>query len=223
MIGKRLNNFEIVRLVGEGGMGAVYEAEHPVIHRKVAVKVLRRELAVDAVLVRRFINEARATNEIRHPGIRNHRCGTFPDGVPYLIMEMLEGESLASRIERLVAPVDVALDFALQTASALSGAFARNRSPRSQARQPLFGQRPTPPVGARQNRFRHRQAEGRPHLEFVDTKLGSVIGTPAYMSPEQCRGIPHGIDQRTDIYSLASFSTKCSAASRLSSPRSRAI
>src|SRR5687767_206897 len=117
MIGQRLNNFEIVRLVGEGGMGAVYEAEHPVIRRKVAVKVLRRELAVDGVLVRRFINEARATNEIRHPGIIEIiDVGMFPDGVPYLIMELLEGESLARRLERLQwLSLETALDFSMQT------------------------------------------------------------------------------------------------------------
>jgi serine/threonine protein kinase len=207
MIGQRLNNFEIVRLVGEGGMGAVYEAEHPVIHRKVAVKVLRRELAVDAVLVRRFINEARATNEIRHPGIIEIiDVGTFPDGVPYLIMEMLEGESLSRRIEQLRwLPLDVALDFAAQAASALFAAHAHGIVHRDLKPDNIFL------VG--DQRFAGREllkildfgiAKLRDDLSSnpVDTQLGSVIGTPAYMSPEQCRGIPDAVDHRTDIYSL---------------------
>jgi serine/threonine protein kinase len=207
MIGQRLNNFEIVRLVGEGGMGAVYEAEHPVIRRKVAVKVLRRELAVDGVLVRRFINEARATNEIRHPGIIEIiDVGMFPDGVPYLIMELLEGESLARRLERLQwLSLDSALDFALQAASALYAAHSHGIVHRDLKPDNIFL--------VEDQRFAGRElvkildfgiAKLRSDLSTnpVDTKLGSVIGTPAYMSPEQCRGIPDAVDHRTDIYSL---------------------
>ena len=75
--------YRIERLLGLGGMGAVYEAEHPMIRRKVAVKVLRRELALDRGLVQRFFNEARAANSIRHPNIVEViDLGTLPDGVP---------------------------------------------------------------------------------------------------------------------------------------------
>jgi len=207
MIGQRLNNFEIVRLVGEGGMGAVYEAEHPVIRRKVAVKVLRRELAVDGVLVRRFINEARATNEIRHPGIIEIiDVGMFPDGIPYLIMEMLEGESLARRLERIRwLPVDQALDFAVQTASALFAAHTHGIVHRDLKPDNIFlvtDQRFAGRELVKILDFGIAKLKGDLTTNPVDTKLGSVIGTPAYMSPEQCRGIPDGIDHRTDIYSL---------------------
>jgi serine/threonine protein kinase len=207
MIGQRLNNFEIVRLIGEGGMGAVYEAEHPMIRRKVAVKVLRRELAVDGVLVRRFINEARATNEIRHPGIIEIiDVGMFPDGVPYLIMEMLEGESLARRLERLGwLPLNLALDFALQGASALFAAHAHGIVHRDLKPDNIFlvdDQRFAGRELVKILDFGIAKLRGDLSSNPVDTKLGSVIGTPAYMSPEQCRGIPDAIDHRTDIYSL---------------------
>ena len=207
MIGQRLNNFEIVRLVGEGGMGAVYEAEHPVIRRKVAVKVLRRELALDGVLVRRFINEARATNEIRHPGIIEIiDVGMFPDGVPYLIMEMLEGESLARRLERLRwLSLDAALDFALQAASALFAAHSHGIVHRDLKPDNIFlveDQRFAGRELVKILDFGIAKLRGDITTNPVDTKLGSVIGTPAYMSPEQCRGIPDAVDHRTDIYSL---------------------
>jgi eukaryotic-like serine/threonine-protein kinase len=196
-----------VRLVGEGGMGAVYEAEHPVIRRKVAVKVLRRELAVDGVLVRRFINEARATNEIRHPGIIEIiDVGMFPDGVPYLIMEMLEGESLARRLERLHwLSLDAALDFALQAASALFAAHSHGIIHRDLKPDNIFlveDQRFAGRELVKILDFGIAKLRGDITTNPVDTKLGSVIGTPAYMSPEQCRGIPDAVDHRTDIYSL---------------------
>src|SRR5687768_16593601 len=101
VLGQRLHNFAIMRLLGEGGMSSVYEAEHALIRRKVAVKVLRSELSVDSAQVQRFFNEARATSAIRHPNIVEViDVGRLPDGVPYLVMELLEGESLGDRIER---------------------------------------------------------------------------------------------------------------------------
>src|ERR1700742_4631502 len=102
MLGHHVNNYEIVKLLGEGGMGAVYEAEHRVIRRKVAIKILKRELALDTELVQRFFNEARATSAIHHPNIVEIiDVGLMPDGVPYLVMELLEGENLSDRIDRL--------------------------------------------------------------------------------------------------------------------------
>src|SRR5262245_41182749 len=105
-------------------MGSVYEAEHPLIHRKVAVKVLRPDHARDPVLVKRFFNEARATSEIRHPNIVEIiDVGTLPEGVPYLVMEMLNGENLLDRLNS-VGRLDPAhaLYFACQAAEALQAA-----------------------------------------------------------------------------------------------------
>jgi serine/threonine protein kinase len=99
LIGERVNNYQVLSLLGEGGMGAVYLAEHPFMGRKAAIKVLRRELAEDSGLVQRFMNEARAANAIHHPNIIDIiDVGQLPSGVPYLMMEFLDGESLAKRI-----------------------------------------------------------------------------------------------------------------------------
>src|SRR3954451_24684101 len=99
MIGEAVGNYRITKLLGEGGMGVVYLAEHPQIGRKAAVKVLHPELARDEEIVQRFFNEARAATAIRHPGIVEiFDFGTFPSGATYIVMEFLEGRSLTARL-----------------------------------------------------------------------------------------------------------------------------
>src|SRR6266496_4664478 len=115
MIGETVNNYRITELIGEGGMGAVYLAEHPFMGRKAAIKVLRREFAEDLGLVERFMNEARAANAIRHPNIIDIiDVGRMPNGIPYLMMEFLEGQSLAHRLARGTLALGEALDVTLQ-------------------------------------------------------------------------------------------------------------
>jgi serine/threonine-protein kinase len=207
LIGTRINNYEVKSLLGEGGMGAVFIAEHPMIDRKVAVKVLKREFAENQTLVHRFFNEARAANAIRHPNIIDVLdVGTLPDGLPYLVMPLLEGESLSTRIHRAVRlGVGEALDFAQQTASALAAAHGKGIVHRDLKPDNLFL---VPDL----------ETPGRERLKILDfgiaklsqelsgtgarTGTGAVMGTPPYMSPEQCRGITSEIDGRTDIYAL---------------------
>ena len=101
VIGQRFGNYSATALLGEGGMGEVYLAEHPGIGRQVAIKVLRRELGHDEQVLARFINEARAANAIRHPNIIEILdSGVTENGISYLVMELLRGESLAARIRR---------------------------------------------------------------------------------------------------------------------------
>jgi serine/threonine-protein kinase len=207
VIGERVNNYEVKSLLGEGGMGAVYLAQHPFMGRKAAVKVLRRELAQDRGLVERFMNEARAANAIHHPNIIDIiDVGQLPSGIPYLMMEFLEGESLARRIEREGRfPVDAAIDVAMQTASALQAAHSKEIVHRDLKPDNLFlvpdeGQ----PFGFRVKVLDFGIAKLRGELSGSGekTQTGSVMGTPPYMSPEQCRGITEEIDHRTDIYAL---------------------
>src|SRR4051794_19760274 len=102
MIGATIGNYRVVRLLGGGGMGSVYLAEHSGLRRHAVFKVLHPELAADYQIVKRFFNEARAANSIRHPGIVEiFDFGTLPGGSHYIVMEYLEGESLAARIRRL--------------------------------------------------------------------------------------------------------------------------
>src|SRR4051794_20610497 len=127
VIGQRINNYEIVELIGEGGMGSVYMARHPFIDRKVAIKVLRASLANDPSVVHRFFNEAKAASAIHHPNIIEILdVGLLPDNrTPYLMMELLEGENVSKRIKRGLLTASEAVDIALQTASAVSAAHAQ--------------------------------------------------------------------------------------------------
>lgn len=207
MLGQRLHNFAIMRLLGEGGMSSVYEAEHELIRRKVAVKVLKSELSVDGAQVQRFFNEARATSAIRHPNIVEViDVGRLPDGVPYLVMELLEGESLGERLERLGwLEIPHALDFAHQAASALVAAHALRIVHRDLKPDNLF----LVPDERLQDRelvkvldFGIAKLRGDWAAPPFDTMVGAVLGTPPYMSPEQCRGLPEEMDERTDVYAL---------------------
>jgi serine/threonine protein kinase len=207
VLGQRINNFSIVRLLGEGGMGTVYEAEHALIRKKIAVKVLKPELSADRALVQRFFNEARATSQIRHPNIVEIiDVGMLADNVPYLVMELLEGESLSDRLQR-VGTLDIALaaEFARQAASGLqaahdNGIIHRDLKPENVflVRDQRFGDRELVKVLD----FGIAKLHGQLAAPVSDTLAGVVFGTPPYMSPEQCRGLPAEVDERTDVYSL---------------------
>jgi serine/threonine protein kinase len=128
MIGERIGNYRMVRIIGDGGTSTVYEAVHEDIGRRAAVKVLHSSLTTDPELVRRFFQEARAVNIIQHPGIVGVlECGQLADSTTYIVMEYLEGESLAERLARYSGslPLAEALRFSRQLASALSVAHQK--------------------------------------------------------------------------------------------------
>ncbi len=208
MIGTTINNYEIVSLIGEGGMGNVYLARHPLIDRGAAIKVLHAQLAADRGLVTRFFNEARAANAIRHPNIIDIIDVGFLPGTerPYLMMELLAGENLARRLTRVgPLPIATALDFARQTASALAAAHSKAIIHRDLKPENLY----LVPHGSLPGRelvkvldfgiakLRSETGDGQ-----VQTQTGVLMGTPPYMSPEQCRGLSSDIDLRTDVYAL---------------------
>ena len=187
-------------------MGAVYLAEHPEIGRRVAVKVLRAELIKDPQLLVRFLNEARAANAIRHPNIIEILdSGTTPDGTPYLVMELLEGEVLSARIRRLGRlPLGDALEFAYQTASALSAAHNKGIIHRDLKPDNLFVVNdPADPTRERIKvlDFGIAKLQTMPAGSAMQTRTGTMMGTPVYMSPEQCLGTKT-IDPRSDVYAL---------------------
>jgi eukaryotic-like serine/threonine-protein kinase len=205
VIGERINNVEIVRLLIEGGMGTIYEAEHLLMRRRFAVKVLRRELGADSALVQRFLNEARATNQIRHPNIVEVTdAGVLPSGLPYFVMELLVGENVADRLAR-VGPlgVELALDIALQTSSAVHAAHQAGIVHRDLKPENLF-LTADPRVQGRElvKVLDFGIAKLRGEVSVVRTNAGAVLGTPAYMAPEQCRGKPDQVDHRADVYAL---------------------
>ena len=123
MKGTIVGSYRILDALSVGGMGTVYRAEHTLIGRLAAVKILHPELCANRDIVNRFFNEAKATTSIKHPGIVEvFDFGYLPSGHAYLIMELLEGESLASRLRRLGGRVGLA--FTLQTTWQIAGALA---------------------------------------------------------------------------------------------------
>src|SRR5688572_24854569 len=201
-IGSVVGEYKIEQLVGEGGMGQVYGAIHPVIGKRAAIKVLRGELCADPEAIDRFVLEARAVNQIGHPNIVDvFAFGSLPDGRQYMVMEWLRGESLDQRLRRGVPPLDETYEILASICAALDAAHAEHIVHRDLKPHNVF----------------LSQARGmRPSVKLLDfglvklvggdgegsqrTRSGSMLGTPAYMSPEQARG--RGVDHRTDLYAL---------------------
>jgi serine/threonine protein kinase len=207
LTGQTVGSYVLRSLIGEGGMGAVYLAEHQSLGRKAALKVLKRELATDQVVVARFQEEARAASNVIHPNIVHiYDIGTLPDGLPFIVMELLEGESLGRRLGRgPPLTVDEALGIAAQAASALQAVHARGIVHRDLKPDNLF-LTPDPVVrsGLRVKVLDFGVAKLRGDLSGggVKTREGVLLGTPLYMSPEQCRGLVAEVDQRSDVYAL---------------------
>jgi eukaryotic-like serine/threonine-protein kinase len=207
MEGTSVGSFTILRKLGEGGMGAVYLAAHRRLDRLAAVKMLLPELSTNEDVVRRFFTEARATSLIDHPGIVEILdCDVLPSGRAYIVMEFLRGEGLAACIRRLGDlrnDFPAVLNIAEQMAGALAEAHAKGIIHRDLKPDNVHLLRP----GAR---------GGPPKVKILDfgiaklaeagkigskTRTGSLLGTPLYMSPEQCRSSA-AVDARSDVYSL---------------------
>jgi serine/threonine-protein kinase len=207
LIGQTLGNYQITSVIGEGGMGTVYLGEHRTLRRKAAVKVLKRQYAADANMVKRFVEEARAASAVAHPNIVDiHDVGTLVDGLPFMLMEYLNGESLGRRLARVgrLSPSE-ARSIVIQASSALEAVHDRGVVHRDLKPDNLFLVPDSlVPGGERVKVLDFGVAKLRGDLSGggVNTRSGTLLGTPHYMSPEQCRGLNDLIDARTDIYAL---------------------
>jgi serine/threonine protein kinase len=203
-VGQTIGNYLLTAKLGEGGMGVVYLAEHPVIGRKVAMKAIHPELSRNAEVVSRFVTEAKSVNQIGNEHIVDiHDFGTTADGEFYFIMEFLQGEALVDHLKR-AAPFDVAraLAIASQVTDALGASHQHGIIHRDLKPENIFliTKSHTSDFVKVLDFGLAKLTQGEDKVSHK-TRTGSVMGTPYYMSPEQCEGKPN-IDHRSDIYSL---------------------
>ncbi|HEX4423444.1 MAG TPA: serine/threonine-protein kinase, partial [Kofleriaceae bacterium] len=201
--GTQVGAYRLLQQIGEGGMGTVWLAEHTMLGRRAAIKLLHPMFTVRQDIVTRFFNEARAATAISDPGIvQIFDFGQHVDGTAYIAMEMLEGEPLDKRLSRLGRfGVNDAMRIMRQVASTLGVAHARGIVHRDLKPENIYLVRDPEVAGGERAKV----------LDFGIAKLtgdvqsktntSAVMGTPAYMSPEQCRGAGR-VDQRADVYSL---------------------
>jgi eukaryotic-like serine/threonine-protein kinase len=206
MVGRTIGNYTLVEKLGQGGMGEVYLAEHRRIGRRAAIKFLLPALTRDADVVTRFFNEARATSLIRHPGIVEIYDCDVVDEQAYIVMEYLEGESLAAALRRTGGlahePVTIAAIVG-QIASALAAAHRKEIIHRDLKPENVFlsvEESSRAPFIVKILDFGIAKLAA-PGGGGSNTRTGGLLGTPVYMSPEQCRGVSN-IDRRTDVYAL---------------------
>ena len=203
-IGMMVGEYRVTGKVGEGGMGTVYAGIHPVIGKKVAIKLLNPNLATDPGAISRFVSEARSVNHIQHPNIVD--IFSFDrladDNRHYFVMELLEGRTLKEEIERQAPmPAVLALHVLWQVCDALEAAHARGIFHRDLKPDNVYlVERATAGVFVKLLDFGIAKLTGEAGVGLSHTRTGVPMGTPFYMSPEQCRGV--GVDHRTDIYSL---------------------
>ena len=202
-MGTQIGAYRVLQQIGEGGMGTVWLAEHTMLGRRAAIKLLHPMFGTRPDIVTRFFNEARAATAITDPGIvQIFDFGHHVDGSAYIALEMLEGEPLDKRLRRLgrLAPSD-ALRVMRQVASTLGVAHARGIVHRDLKPENIFLVRDPEVYGGERAKvldFGIAKLTGDQHIK---TQTSAVMGTPAYMSPEQCRGAG-GVDQRSDVYAL---------------------
>src|SRR5256885_2072745 len=200
----RLGTYRLLTTIGAGGMGEVWLAEHTTLGRRAAVKVLKARYSSDSDTVRRFFNEAKAASAIAHPGIvQIFDYGESDDGTAYIVMELLEGDPLAKRLaQRKRIAVPDALNITRQVATALGAAHARGIVHRDLKPENIFLVRDPEVVGGERAKILDFGiAKLAAEESGVKTQTAAVLGTPLYMSPEQCRGAGK-VDQRSDVYSL---------------------
>ena len=204
--GQRVKHYQIVNLIGEGGMGEVYLATDTILGRRVALKVLPAFVSKDPERLRRFTQEARAASRLSHPNVCVvHEIGETDDGRPFIAMEYVEGMTLRQRMRNQAMKLGDVLDIAIQIAGGLiaaheAGIVHRDIKPENIMIRPE-GYVKILDFGLAKLTERHQSATTTtmPTLLFHSTP-GVVIGTAAYMSPEQARGI--AVDERTDIWGL---------------------
>jgi Tol biopolymer transport system component len=219
MIGKQLAQYEILEKLGEGGMGEVWKARDTSLDREVAIKVLPEVFARDTERLARFEREAKLLASLNHPGIAVVHGLHEEEGLRFLAMELVPGENLAQRLSRGPLPVEEGLFVGVQVAEALEAAHAQGvihrdlkpanivLTPDGKTKVLDFGlAKASEPSGSSSSSL-------SPTVTSAGTVKGMILGTAAYMSPEQARGKP--LDRRTDIWSFGCVLFECLAGGSL--------
>ena len=209
MIGKILGHYRVLEKIGSGGMGEVYRASDERLGRDVALKMLKPSLAHDQDRLRRFEQEARAAAALSHPNIVAIYDIGMHDGAPYIVSELLEGQTLRERLLEGPVPRRQAIDYAMQIAHGLVAAHEKRIVHRDLKPENLFitkdGRVKILDFGIAKlltAEFGSEEPGSRASMT-TQTRTGSVLGTIAYMSPEQLRG--KAVDHRSDIFSFGAI------------------
>jgi len=204
MTGQVLGHYRVLEQIGTGGMGEVYRARDERLGRDVALKLVHPSSAKDHDRLRRFELEARSAASLNHPNIVAVYDIGFHEEMPFIVTELLEGETLRERLAAGMLSVREVSDYSLQIIAGLMAAHEKHIVHRDPKPENLFI--------TKDNRIKildfgiakliHPEAIGAPSIQEMttQTKMGSVLGTVAYMSPEQLRAKP--VDARSDIFSL---------------------
>ncbi len=205
MIGKTLGTYEILSPLGKGGMGEVWRARDSKLGREVAIKTLPEEFAQDEARLARFEREARLLASLNHPNIAT--IHGFEDGTRFLVLELVEGDTLADRLKHGAIPVEESLKLALQIAEALEAAHEKGVihrdlkpanikvTPEGKVKVLDFGL-----AKALMGDGSDLHQSHSPTLSMAATAQGVILGTAAYMSPEQAKGLP--ADKRADVFAF---------------------
>lgn len=207
LVGRTISHYRILSALGRGGMGVVYRAEDVRLGRSVAIKFVPEALANDRLALERFQREARAASSLNHPHICTlHDIGEY-ENRPYLVMECLEGRTLADRIQAGPIAIDDAIDLAIQIADALDAAHSKGIVHRDIKPANIFlltrGEIKVMDFGLAKVGHGAGSPDSQTPTAMMDdvvTSPGSTLGTVAYMSPEQASG--EDLDARTDLFSF---------------------
>ena len=205
--GKKLDGYEVVGLVGTGGMGEVYRARDPALKREVAIKVLPSFVSRDPDRLHRFEQEAQAAAALNHPNILAvYQFGVF-EGAPYLVSELLEGSTLREVLRHSAIPIRKAIDYGVQIAHGLAAAHDKGIVHRDLKAENLFVTKHRRvkilDFGLAKLTQRQPDSDGDAATLTAGTDPGMVMGTAGYTSLEQVRGAP--VDHRTDIFALGAI------------------
>ncbi|HLH07461.1 MAG TPA: serine/threonine-protein kinase [Terriglobales bacterium] len=205
--GTMLGQYEILEPLGEGGMGEVYRARDQRLNRDVAVKVLPEYLSGDRTRLQRFEQEARAVAALNHPNILAVFHMSTHEDLPYMVTELLEGETLWERLRRGAVPLRKTIDYGVQIAHGLAAAHEKGIVHRDLKPENLFitnnGRIKILDFGLAKTVQSEQEEPDRAPTLMLRTRTGLTMGTAGYMSPEQVRG--KQADPRSDIFAFSAI------------------